>query len=182
MQTKFVPNLITALRLALVVPLVWLLVEGRYGTALCLFAAMGISDAVDGYLAKRYHWDSTVGKYLDPLADKAMLVSAYLTLGWLGVLPGWLVALVILRDVVIVSGAVAYHFVTHRLRMTPTWLSKINTGAQVALAFAVVFDQFLAIPHPLEKALVAAVVCTTVTSGVHYVYEWSRLTRAASRQ
>jgi cardiolipin synthase len=182
MQTRFIPNLITALRLVLAVPLVWLLAEGRYAAAMCLFAVMGVSDAVDGFLAKRYRWHSTLGKYMDPLADKVMLVSTYLTLGWLGALPGWLVALIILRDVVIVAGAIAYHFVTHRLEMSPTLLSKVNTGAQVALAVAVIFDQFLPIPESLTVALIALVVCTTVTSGAHYVFEWSRRTRAASRQ
>lgn len=181
MRVRHIPNLITVLRLLAIAPLVWLLIDGRFAAALCLFTVMGLSDAADGFLAKRYGWRSTVGEYLDPLADKAMLVSAYLTLGWLGILPGWLVAAVILRDVTIVGGAVAYHVVTRRLAMTPTWLSKVNTAAQVLLAIAVMLDQFLAIASAFTTGLIGVVLFTTVASGLHYVLEWSRRTRAAVR-
>jgi cardiolipin synthase len=180
-QARHLPNLITALRFLLVLPLTGLLVNGQYASALVLFAMMGVSDAVDGFLAKRFHWQSRLGEYLDPLADKTMLVSAYLTLGWLGLLPGWLVAAVIVRDLVIVSGALAYHFVTRRLEMRPTLISKVNTVAQIALAVAVIADQFLTMTNLIMEGLVLIVLATTLISGLHYVLVWSRLTRAARR-
>jgi cardiolipin synthase len=178
MQARHIPNLITALRLMLVAPLVWMLVEDRYEVALLLFVAMGASDGMDGFLAKRYGWQSRVGKFMDPLADKAMLVSTYLALGWLGGVPAWLVALIILRDLIIICGAVAYHFVTRRLEMNPTLLSKINTGAQILLAILVILDQFRPIGDVAMNALIAVVLLTTMASGAHYVFEWSRRTRA----
>ena len=181
MQTKHVPNVITGLRLAAVAPLVWLLIEGQSGAALALLALMGLSDAVDGLLAKRFQWRTRLGEYLDPLADKMMLVGTYLALGWLGALPVWLVAAIILRDLVIVAGAIAYHLVTHQLEMRPTWLSKINTTAQIALALAVILDQVMPIAEIVTVALIGAVLVTTVASGLDYVIEWSRRTRAVVR-
>ncbi len=178
-QLRHLPNLITVLRFALVAPLMGLLAGGHYAAALSLFAVMGASDAVDGFLAKRFHWESRLGQFLDPLSDKTMLVCTYLTLGWLGLLPGWLVAAVILRDLVIVVGALAYHFVTHRLEMCPTWISKINTVAQIVLAVAVIADQFLVMTDLIADALMFIVLATTVASGLHYVLEWSRLAREA---
>ncbi len=179
MQTKHVPNVITGMRLAAVVPLVWLLTEGQSGAALLLLALMGLSDAVDGFLAKRFQWRTRLGEYLDPLADKMMLVGTYVALGWLGALPAWLVAAVILRDLVIVIGAIAYHLVTHRLEMHPTLLSKINTTVQIALALTVILDQVMPIAEIITVTLIGAVLVTTVTSGLNYVIEWSRRTRAA---
>jgi cardiolipin synthase (CMP-forming) len=181
MQARHLPNAITALRLLLVLPLVGLLVAGHFAAALWLFALMGVSDALDGFLAKHYRWRSTLGEYLDPLADKTMLISTYLTLGWLNVLPGWLVAVVILRDLVIVAGAVTYHFVTRKLEMRPTLLSKVNTCMQILLVLVAIFDQFLVISDVILVMLIIIVLLTTVASGLDYVIEWSRRTRAASR-
>jgi cardiolipin synthase (CMP-forming) len=182
MQGRHLPNLITGLRLVLVVPMVWLLAGGYPAAALGLLVLMGLSDAVDGFLAKQYDWRSTLGEYLDPLADKLMLVGTYLTLGWLGSLPVWLVAAVILRDIVIIAGAVAYHFVTHQLEMRPTILSKVNTGAQIALALAVILDQFLPVGEFVTSSLIVIVLVTTVASGLDYVIEWSRRTRIAVKR
>jgi cardiolipin synthase len=181
MRAKHLPNTITGLRLLLVIPLEWLLIGGHFVAALWLFALMGASDALDGFLAKQYHWRSTLGEYLDPLADKAMLISTYLTLAWLSVLPGWLVAVVILRDLIIVAGAIAYHFVTHKLEMRPTLLSKLNTCMQILLVLLAICGQFLAIPNVILVAMIIIVLLTTLASGLDYVFEWSRRTRAASR-
>ncbi len=182
MQARHLPNLITSLRLLLVLPLVWLLISNRYPAALYLFAIMGASDGVDGFLAKRFHWSSRLGQYMDPVADKAMLVSTYLSLGWLSVLPAWLVAIVILRDVIIIAGAVAYHFVTHQLEMRPTWLSKLNTVMQIILALVAIMAQFLTIPDAIVALMIVIVLLTTVASGLDYTLEWTRRTRAALRQ
>jgi cardiolipin synthase len=182
MQARHLPNLITSLRLLLVLPLVWLLINNRYPAALYLFVIMGASDGVDGFLAKRFHWSSRLGQYMDPVADKAMLVSTYLSLGWLSVLPAWLVAIVILRDVIIIAGAVAYHFVTHQLEMRPTWLSKLNTVMQIILALVAIMAQFLTIPDAIVALMIVIVLLTTVASGLDYTLEWTRRTRAALRQ
>lgn len=175
---KYIPNLITLLRFLLVPPLVWVLSEGCYGDALCLFALMGISDALDGFLAKRFDWKTTLGAYLDPLADKVMLVSAYVTLGWLALLPVWLVAIVIGRDAVILSGALAYHLVTRRLEMVPSYISKANTLMQIVLVLSVITAQLVHLPRGLLASLMLGTVLTTLGSGVAYVVEWSRRVKA----
>ena len=110
MRLEQIPNAISVARIILVGPTAWLLVNERYGAAFVLFLVAGASDALDGQLAKRFGWQTPLGGLLDPIADKLLLVVSFLCLGWLGELPAWLVGLVILRDLVIVSGATAYHF------------------------------------------------------------------------
>ena len=108
MTAAQIPNLICVLRIALVWPIISALVDGRFLVALVLVAIAGASDGLDGYLAKRFNWRSRLGGLLDPLADKLLLVSTFVTLAWLGLTPAWLAALVILRDIVIVTGGLVY--------------------------------------------------------------------------
>jgi len=105
---------------------------------LLLFTVAGVSDALDGFLAKHYGWTSELGGLLDPLADKLLLIGAILALGWLRELPVWLVALVILRDVVIVTGAVGYHLMVERVQASPLLISKLNTLMQLTMVFVVI--------------------------------------------
>lgn len=170
-----IPNIISTLRIFLVVPVVWALINGQFELGLLLFAVAGVSDAVDGFLAKRFHWQSRLGGFLDPLADKLLLVCSFLAIGWLGLVPWWLVVLVIVRDLVIVSGAVAYHFTVGRFDAEPTPISKLNTAVQILLVVLVVLDQSLL---PMSAWILTTgevmVAVTTVLSGVNYVIDWSR--------
>lgn len=175
------PNLITVLRLALVPPMAWLLAEGRFLEALWVFLAMGFSDGLDGFLAKRFGWRTPLGAYLDPVADKVMLMTAFLTLGVLELLPWWLVAAVILRDLVIIGGAVAYYLVVHRLEMAPSYLSKLNTATQIALVLVVIVAQLIPLPSWVVPALILVTLLTTLASGVDYVVVWSRRARMEAR-
>ncbi|MEJ2575859.1 MAG: CDP-alcohol phosphatidyltransferase family protein [Gammaproteobacteria bacterium] len=178
MRARDIPNLISVGRIILVFPVVWALVEERFGLALVLFAVAGVSDGLDGYLAKRYRWQSRLGGMLDPLADKLLLIATYFSLGWLGALPWWLVGLVLLRDVVIVTGAVVYNFHVEVIQAAPTLLSKINTLLQIVLGLtAVVHVGVLAMPAWVVGGLVAAVAVTTVASGVDYVVTWGTKAR-----
>jgi cardiolipin synthase len=170
---KQIPNLITGLRLLLVPFMVWLLLEDRYLPALGVFTLMGISDAMDGFLAKRYGWKTRLGEFLDPVADKTMLVSAFVALGWSGLVPAWLVILVIARDVVILGGAAAYHLLTRQLYMAPTIISKLNTFAQIVLVLAVILDQLMGKQTPIVQIFIGLTLITTVASGFGYVIEWS---------
>ena len=120
---------------------------------------MAVSDALDGYLAKSFAWKTTLGAYLDPAADKAMLISAYITLGALYLLPHWLVFLVILRDVALLSGALSYVTTTRQLDIKPTLISKFNTFVQIILVFAVIYDQLNSMP-----SLVLQILCLLYTS------------------
>jgi cardiolipin synthase len=180
LQARQIPNLITVLRILLVVPVVFALLERDFALALGLFLVAGISDGVDGFLAKRYHWQSRLGSLLDPLADKLLLVSSTLTLAWLGLLPWWLVAAVFLRDLIIVSGAVWWNFHVSLLEAEPTIVSKINTFMQIMLVLAVVEEQLVGLlPAGTLVALIWVTLATTLTSGIDYVWEWSKRAREA---
>ena len=110
MTRKDIPNLISILRILLVIPVIAALMDHQFGLAMVLFAIAGISDALDGFLAKHYHWESRLGSILDPLADKLLLVASFATLTWLGFLPSWLLWLVLGRDIMIVFGVLSYHY------------------------------------------------------------------------
>lgn len=178
-----IPNLISIGRVLLVGPVIWALLEGHFGLAMVLFLIAGVSDGLDGYLAKRFRWQSRLGGILDPLADKFLLVSTYLCLGWLGELPIWLVGLVLLRDLVIVSGALVYHFRVARFQAEPMLISKLNTLMQIILALAVVFSLgVIALPPALITVLIWMVTVTTTLSGLGYVIAWTRRAVDGSRQ
>lgn len=170
------PNLISALRIVLVAPLIVTILQGRHELALLIAAVAGVSDGVDGFLARHYHWQSRLGSILDPAADKLMLVGCMLALGWLGAAPGWLVALVVVRDVVIVLGALAWHRVLRSFEARPSWLSKVTTVVQIGYVLLVLAEQ--AFGWRLSVLVPAWVVAAlTVTSGVDYVLRWGRMAR-----
>ena len=174
MQARNIPNIITVFRFLLVTPVVWAMLNDRFGLALLLFGVAGASDAIDGYLAKRNHWTSRMGAIMDPLADKLLLVSTFVTLGWLGWIPVWLVILVILRDLVILTGALVYHLRIERITMEPSMVSKLNTFTQIMLVLAVMFSRGIQeLPATLIDALLYCVLITTVWSGIGYVWTWS---------
>ncbi len=170
-----IPNLISILRIFLSIPVVWMLMEQRFDIALMLFAIAGVSDGLDGFLAKHYGWQSQLGGLLDPLADKVLLVSSYLSLALLGLIPVALVLLVILRDLVIVTGALVYNFRVRELQAEPSLISKFNTLAQIVLVLAVVLDKgVIGLPQFLLLGLMWLVGITTIASGANYVWVWSR--------
>ena len=169
------PNIITLLRIASTPVVVWLIVEGHMMWAFWVFVAAGVSDGIDGFVAKRFNMETELGKYLDPIADKALLVSVYVTLGIEGHLPNWLVILVVFRDVFIVGGALLFETVTHSLTMQPLMVSKVNTVLQIVLAAAVMANMGYGIVF--ESALTALIWMTalaTVLSGVSYAVVWVR--------
>jgi len=177
------PNLISLLRMVLVIPVVYLMEQREFGLALILFAIAGISDGLDGYLAKRNNWASRLGSILDPLADKLLLVSAYLVLAWLGELPVWLVIAVLVRDVIIILGVVVYHYLIGQFEMVPSWISKLNTFFQIMLVLVIVFSLGVyTLPAILIDALVIVVIVTTLTSGIDYIWVWARRAAYAEKR
>ncbi|EIJ36200.1 CDP-alcohol phosphatidyltransferase [Thiothrix nivea DSM 5205] len=172
-----IPNIITVIRILSIAPICWLLWQGSYALALALLVVAGLSDALDGFLARRYGWFTRLGAILDPVADKLFVVSVFIVFGLKGSLPWWLVALVIGRDVVIVLGALAYRLVTGTLDMRPLLISKLNTGLQIFLLATTLLSMAL---HPLpgwfNQGLQWLVAVTTVLSGIAYVLLWSRYT------
>jgi cardiolipin synthase len=179
---SFLPNLITILRILLVPPVVLALLNEQYLLAIGLFALAGFSDGVDGYLARRYNWSSWWGSVLDPIADKLLQVSTYLTLAWLAHLPWWLVIAVVARDVIIVSGSFTYYAIFRHFEADPTWISKWNTAFQILLVLLVVLNvSMVTIPSLLLQGLMLLVFVTTVISGTQYVTRWIRLAIENSR-
>ena len=176
---RHLPNLITGLRIALVWPVFWLISTGEYATALLLAAAAGISDAVDGWLAKRFGWESRLGGLMDPLADKLLLLAGFTALTVIGALPFWLLALVIGRDVVIVFGAIAYHNLIGPFDAQPTRTSKLTTVVQILLVLAELLRLAWLPGLPLRTPMLVFTAVLTVASGLHYVLIWSLRARRA---
>lgn len=162
------------------VPIGWLILDQRYTEALILFFIAGVSDGVDGFLAKHYGWTSRLGGILDPLADKLLLVSCLSVLTWNGLIPMWLLAMVIIRDVVIVTGATVYNFRVARFEAQPTFISKINTVAQILLVLLVMVMQASQWSDVRWiNGFIGVVAVTTIWSGIDYVRIWSRRARVS---
>ena len=169
------PNLISFARLLSVPLTVWLLLNEIHMTAFWIFVVACVSDAADGFVAKKFHLQTELGRYLDPLADKALLVSVYVTLGHVGLMDMWLVILVVFRDVLIVCGAVLSHLRHQNLSMRPKLVSKINTSAQFLLAAIVMFGSGDGNLNTLLIDMIAYLVAaTTLVSGTAYVISWGQ--------
>ncbi len=179
LRLAHIPNAICILRILLIGPIIYGLLAGDFALSLLLVIVAGLSDGLDGFLAKRFNWRTRLGGLLDPLADKLLLVSVFLSLAWLGVAPLWLAVVVIARDLVIVSGALAYEHLISEVQPEPTKISKLNTGLQLLyILFAL---SRLAMDWPAETSLLvigAAVLVISVVSGLDYVLTWSARARA----
>ncbi|MCP4330074.1 MAG: CDP-alcohol phosphatidyltransferase family protein [Alphaproteobacteria bacterium] len=169
------PNLITLARLFVVPVTVWLVIEDRFLAAFWVFIGAGISDAVDGFLARQMNARTTLGAFMDPLADKALLVSVYVALGYTGYLPDWLVILVVFRDVMIIGGVILMVILTGKVEMQPIMISKINTTLQIVLAGLVLGDIAFGLSlGTVQLVLVYTVAVTTLLSGAAYVLQLGR--------
>jgi cardiolipin synthase len=165
------PNAVTFARLCAVPATMWLILRHDLHAAFAVFVAAGLSDAVDGWLARRRGGGNAVGAVLDPVADKALLVSLYVTLAAIGVLPDALAILVVFRDVVIVGGVLVLAVLGHAVRIRPFLISKVNTAVQIVLVgVALLLDGFGLHAPMLMTALVWTVAATTFASGAAYVW------------
>ena len=173
--TLSIPNLITLARILSVPIVVWAITSGEMMIAFVLFLVAGVSDAVDGYLAKRFNMASELGAYLDPLADKALIVSIYVSLGIAGAIPRWLVIFVVARDIMIVGAVMLSWVVGRPMEVKPLLVSKLNTVAQIVFACLVLaslaFGFSAGILLPL---LMFAVAVLTFLSIAFYLAEWIR--------
>jgi len=178
MKLSWIPNAICIVRILLIVPFVTALFAGDYTTALILIVVAGFSDALDGFLARTFDWRSRLGSLLDPAADKLLVVSACFSLTKLGVVPLGLTVIVVLRDVVIVSGALMYQRVAGKLEGEPILISKLNTLCLLAFIVLTIMHEQWAQPGRESLTLLGAtVVFTSITSGLTYVLIWSRRAR-----
>lgn len=179
-----IPNIITILRLLLVPAIVVMIHAESWVGAFLLFVAAGISDGLDGFIARRYDMRSELGAYLDAFADKALLVSIYVSLSIAGVLPAWLAVLVVSRDVLILMAIMISWLMSRPVDIRPLKVSKLNTGAQIGLAALALANRSLesaglgagiiiAAPWVIEAAIVAVVVLTLASAGA-YLALWLR--------
>ena len=164
------PNLITLGRLLAVPITIWLILNNFVLAAFWLFVAAGVSDAIDGFIAKRWDLVTEIGKYLDPIADKSLLVSIYITLGIQGQLESWLVILVVFRDIMIVGAVILYQTMVRGLEVAPLFISKVNTLAQIIVAALVLGSNGYGVDLGLFFDLMVLIVAmTTFVSGLSYM-------------
>lgn len=175
MSYSWLPNAISIMRIALILPILALFIKDEFGWALVLFAVAGLSDGVDGWLAKTYGWQTRLGGFLDPAGDKLLVAWSFGTLAYLGHIPVWLAVIVILRDVIIVAGSFMYHYLVRRLEGEPTRISKLNTGLEFAFLIFTMSQAGYGWPEPITTTVMgAAVLVTVVISGYDYVSNWIR--------
>ena len=169
------PNAISLVRICAVPFIIWLIINDRMTAAFWLVLVAAISDAADGAIAKHFNQVTELGSYLDPIADKALLVCGYIALGHEGYLPTWLVIGVVFRDVLIIGGALSYHVMTQALIMEPIMISKVNTAAQLVLAVEILASEGLGYDFGVFRdAMIIVVAVTTAISGAVYIVVWSQ--------
>src|ERR1700733_3282852 len=179
---RHLPNVISAIRILLVVPIAAALAHHRLATTIALFGVAALSDAADGFLAKRFGWQSELGAVLDPAADKLLLATVFITLAYLRLVPLWLMAAAVARDVIIVGGALLYKSLIGPLNIRPSIVSKFNTLCQAAFIMAVVGrEEFSLPPAWVVTALGAMVFATVAVSGIDYVLIYGRRALSLSR-
>ncbi|MFM7395689.1 MAG: CDP-alcohol phosphatidyltransferase family protein [Gammaproteobacteria bacterium] len=184
---RHLPNLICVLRIVLTVPIVIAVDRGEQVLALVLFSVAAISDGLDGYLAKHNGWASEIGRILDPIADKILLVATFLACTWQGLIPVWLAIAAVARDVMLVGGAFIYRAWFGPIKGSPSVLSKVNTGLQIAVVIVAMLNAAISvIPTVIVFTLAAVTFVTTVVSGLDYarrsfVEAWAQLPAPGAR-
>lgn len=169
-----IPNIISVFRILLIAPIIILLHRQSWMNAFVLILIAGISDALDGFLARVFSWQSRLGSILDPLADKALLIFVFVSLAYQGIIPVWLAVLVVARDSVILVGAIMLQWLTGHLEMSPLFISKLNTALQILFVLVIMYHlAFSALPAQYIETLQIAVAAITAMSGVAYVVIWS---------
>jgi cardiolipin synthase len=175
-----IPNIITVIRILLVVPTAWMLYQTRYGEAVVLMAVAGASDALDGALARRFDWRSRLGAILDPLADKFLVGAVFIVFLIQGHIPLWVGVIALTRDFVILAGALVYRYLYRRLEVAPTFLSKANTAMQIIMLLLLMLSLLpLGVASEVSRLLVDPycfyiLAVLGISSGVDYVITWTR--------
>ncbi len=183
MKAENIPNLLTVLRFAIIIPILFSLIHEAYYTAFALFGLAGISDLFDGFLARRYGWTSRFGSISDPLADKALLAACFVALSMIGVVPVSVTCLVVFRDLWIIAGAAVFHFAIGTFSFKPSFISKCNTGVQLLFIAGCLFNLvFPLFPEAWLYFLQVIVVVTTVITLLHYTWVWGKKAYGDQRQ
>ncbi len=170
-----IPNTISIFRIFLVIPVIYYIWQDNWQTAFLLMLLAGISDGLDGYIARTFHWESELGATLDPIADKVLLVCIFIVLGIKGIVPQWLVVLIISRDAIIVTGLILYKLMTNELKINTLFISKVNTALLIILVLLHMFNLAVSpVPELLFNIMIVMIVVTTIVSGALYVILWSK--------
>ncbi|MGE3919357.1 MAG: CDP-alcohol phosphatidyltransferase family protein [Gammaproteobacteria bacterium] len=171
-QTQ-IPNVITLVRFFLIIPVCWALLTNAYLSALIFFIIAGVSDGIDGFLARSYHWESRFGAITDPMADKLLMISSYACLAWLHLIPMWLFLIILLRDIWILSGVIIYRVITNELDFEATRVSKINTLLQISLVAIILINiSVYHVPEIVILLMIYLVLITTLSSLFDYTSVW----------
>jgi cardiolipin synthase len=177
-----IPNIITIGRFVLVPAIILALLYQAFAVAFACFAIAGLSDAVDGYIARQFNQRSEIGAWIDPMADKTLLVSAFVTLGLLGAIPVWLVVIAVSRDILIVGGVVLQSLLGDPIAMKPLFVSKANTTAQITLVAFVLAGLAFGVDAPqVLQLMVWLTALLTVVSGAAYLVTWLRFVEPTKR-
>jgi len=183
LTVKQIPNFLSLLRLLLAVPIFILILREDYWSVLWVIFIAGVSDGIDGWLARKLDAVSYFGALMDPLCDKVLLLSAYLALALVDLLPLWVVLFMALRDVIIVAGAVVYYWQFGRYEMQPTLLGKMTTVMQIAFALLLLMQQIYPLFPPLIVNIgLLGVILMIFFSGGHYIYIWTKKAQQAKQQ
>ena len=175
MYLKSIPNLISIMRIILIIPVLLFICIESYDLALFLFLLAGLSDALDGYLAKKFDWRTRVGALLDPVADKLLVAGTFIILTWLGLIPLWLAVIVVSRDIIIALGVFIYSFVYEPFRGEATKISKINTFLEILYVLMVLSHEAFYWPSNIIIIITGSAVFVTVfISGLDYIMSWVR--------
>ena len=181
-SARHIPNVISSIRILLVAPIAVTLIHRQFVITMALFGVAALSDAADGFLAKRNGWQSELGAVLDPAADKLLLVTVFIALAYMKLVPLWLMVAAVARDAIIVSGALLYRICFGTLSVRPSVVSKFNTLCQAAYIMAVVGREQLSLPPAWMVTVLGALVFVTVmVSGMDYVLIYGRRALSLAR-
>lgn len=172
---SWIPNALTVLRCLLVAPVAWFIYQQQFLAALITFGFAGFTDGLDGFLARRYQWQSYLGAILDPIADKLLMTVSYIVLTVIGIIPGWLMLTVVIRDVVIILGASVFRWLHGPYMMSPSKAGKLSTFLQILLVLWLLLDQAFSLAgQTISDALIWLTLVVTLYSGLEYVVTWYR--------
>ncbi len=175
MQLRYLPNIITCIRSVLILPLLWVLLQQDYRSAFYLFCFAGLTDGLDGLLARLFNWTSKFGALMDPIADKVLLVSSFIALVYLQKIPFWFASVMIGRDLWIVLGASLYRYYIGSVTYRPIFISKLNTVLQLSLILLLLVDAgFFSLSPWIISSLFQLTFVTTVVSAFQYTWIWGR--------
>ncbi len=167
------PNLLSLLRVILTVPIIITLLNADYFSTLILFIIAGVSDGLDGFIAKRFNYCSRIGSILDPAADKILLIGAFSTLTVINILPPWLFVIIFIRDIIIVAGTVGYFLGSNtKSLLRPSNISKINTTLQILLVLFLILEELYPYLKDFKQHMLIIVATATILSGIDYIWLW----------